>query len=163
MLALCPLVTFLAVAPGIAEGAADTGLEAGQQAAAPIPDTEIGLAKGSVFYMAAPPEAVINATDPGDGKLAGRAFASAPPRVPHLVADFLPITRDDNLCVECHTPDWRAPDISDPTAIPVSHYVDLRADTDEVGAKVVGARWVCVSCHVVKTEAPLLVGNSFTE
>jgi len=49
----------------------------------------------------------------------------------------------------------------DPTPIPPSHYTDYRNAPDRVGDQVVGARYVCVSCHAAKTDAPNLVGNRF--
>ncbi len=127
----------------------------------PISDAELGLAKGSVFDVPSPPAPVRNGAAPGDLPPAGRAFPGAPPRVPHTVDDFLPITREENWCVDCHALDWTAPGAGDPTSIPVSHYVNLRGDTDEIGGRVRGARWVCVTCHVADTEAPPLVGNSY--
>lgn len=129
-------------------------------AVSPISDTELGLAKGSVFEVPSPPAPVRNGAAPGDLAPAGRAFPGAPPRVPHTVGDFLPITREENWCVDCHALDWTTPAAGDPTSIPVSHYVNLRGDTDEIGGRVRGARWVCVTCHVADTEALPLVGNS---
>jgi cytochrome c-type protein NapB len=143
--------------------AVGVGLVVAQEAAAPIPDTEIGLAKGSVFELFVPPVPMVNTTDPGDMPLVGRVFAGGPPRVPHAVVDFMPITREENWCVDCHMLDWTAPGSDDPTAIPVSHYVNLRNDSDDIGGEVVGARWVCVSCHAPATDAPPLVPNSFVD
>ena len=137
------------------------GLVAAQDAAAPIPDTEFGLAKGSVFDVLVPEIAIFNTTDPGDMPAVGRAFASAPPLVPHAVADFMPITREENWCVDCHMLDWTAPEKDDPTPISFSHYMNLRDDTDDIGKEIAGARWVCVSCHVPVSEAPALVANTF--
>jgi nitrate reductase cytochrome c-type subunit len=57
--------------------------------------------------------------------------------------------------------DWSAPDEGDPTRISFSHYVDLRGETDEIGSEVVGARWVCVSCHLPANDVPPLVINTF--
>lgn len=127
----------------------------------PISDHELGLAKGSVFDVPSPLVPVRNGAAPGDLPPAGRAFPGAPPRVPHTVDDFLPITREENWCVDCHALDWTAPGAGDPTAIPVSHFVNLRGDTDEIGGRIRGARWVCVTCHVADTEAAPLVGNSY--
>ena len=156
-LGLFVIVASAGVAPAVAEETEtpDAQLESG------IPDTEVGLAKGSVFDVLVPPVPKVNTSDPGDMPAAGRAFGGAPPLVPHAVADFMPITRQENWCVDCHALDWTAPDEDDPTPISVSHYVNLRSDTDEIGGKVVGARWVCVSCHMPETDAPALVGNSF--
>ncbi|MCP4202348.1 MAG: hypothetical protein GY769_10480 [bacterium] len=158
-----PVTLLVALGLLLVAGSGGVGLVVAQDSAEPIPDAEVGLAKGSVFEVPVPPVPMVNSSDPGDRPPVGRAFASAPPLAPHAVADFMPITREENWCVDCHTPDWRAPDEEDPTAIPVSHYVSLRGDTDEIGGKVVGARWVCVSCHVPETDAPALVGNDFAD
>ncbi len=128
---------------------------------APIADTQLGLSKGSVFDVPVPPVSAVNEADPGDLPLAPRAYPSAPPRVPHAVADFMPITRDENWCTDCHLLDWTAPEEGDPTPIPFSHYMDLRSESNDIGEEIVGARWVCVSCHVPVTDAPALVENTF--
>ncbi len=165
------ITLFVALGLLVLAASAGVGLLAAQDSAAPatpptppvppIPDTEIGLAKGSVFEVLVPPPAVPNTTDPGDLPPVGRAFPSAPPLVPHTVADFMPITREENWCVDCHMLDWTTPDEGDPTRISFSHYVDLRGDTDEIGSEVVGARWVCVSCHLPANDVPALVINTF--
>ncbi len=129
----------------------------------PIADGDLGLAKGSVFDVLTPPVQAVNTTDPGDRPSVVRAYADAPPRIPHAVADFMPIRRQENWCADCHMTDWRAPEEGEPTPIPSSHYIDLRSGSDEIGESIVGARWVCVSCHVPVTDAPPLVANSFDE
>jgi len=126
-----------------------------------ISDADISLLAGSVFDVPAPPVAKVNVSDPGDMSVAARAYPSAPPRVPHAVEDFLPITRDDNWCVDCHMLDWTAPDADEPTPISSTHYMDLRSDSDDIGENVAGARWVCVSCHVPVTDEVALVANTF--
>jgi cytochrome c-type protein NapB len=129
----------------------------------PIPDADISLAKGSVFDVPAPPVPRINVLDPGEMPLVDRAYPSAPPLVPHAVADFMPITRNENWCIDCHMLDWKAPEEGEPKPISSSHYVDLRGESDDIGEEIVGARWVCVSCHVPATDESALVGNTFGE
>ena len=137
------------------------GSAAQDAAEQPIADQDLGLAKGSVFDVLIPPVSTVNSSDPGDDPRVRRAFDTAPPQVPHAVADFMPISRVDNWCIDCHRTDWTAPEEGEATPIPFSHYMDLRGASKEIGEEVVGARWVCVSCHVAVTEAPVLVGNSF--
>ena len=138
------------------------GLARGEQEQpTPIADADLGLSKGSVFEVPSPPVPAVNEADPGDLPPVARAFPDAPPRVPHAVADFLPITRRENWCVDCHALDWTAPREDEPTPIPESHYRDLRAAPETVGDEVAGARWVCVSCHLPVTAAPPLVASSF--
>ncbi len=167
--ALWLIVTVASVGAGLAI-AQDASQDAPAPAATttsarpqPIADTEIGLAKGSVFDVAVPPVPAGNISDPGDLPPVGRAFPSAPPRVPHAVADFMPITREENWCVDCHMLDWTAPGDDEPTAISFSHYMNLRGEADDIGSKIVGARWVCVSCHLPDVDTPPLVENTFAD
>ena len=125
----------------------------------PIADSELGLSKGSVFDVPAPPAVKANDTIPGEGPLLPRPYISAPPRIPHAVADFLPITRKQNACLACHAVKEKKQ--GEPTPIPPSHYTDYRHAPDRVGDQVAGARYVCVSCHAARTDAPNLVGNHF--
>ena len=125
----------------------------------PIADTELGLSKGSVFDVPTPAAVKTNESNPGEAPLLPRPYVIAPPRVPHGVADFLPITRKQNACLDCHAVKEKKQ--GDPTPIPQSHYTDYRNAPDRVGGQVAGARYVCVSCHAAKTDAPNLVGNRF--
>lgn len=127
--------------------------------AAPIPDASLGLAKGSVFDVPSPPLYARNDSAPGELKPLGRAHPAAPPRVPHGVGDFLPITAAQNSCVDCHEVKEKEP--GQPTPMPPSHYEDLRNAPGVVGKEVAGARWVCTSCHVPRTDAPPAVGSAF--
>ena len=129
-------------------------------AAAPAgtPDTQLGLAKGSVFDTLPPAEHAPAAAEPGGNRLLPRANAEAPPLVPHEVDEFLPITREANACVDCHAVAER--EAGGPVPLPASHFVDLRNAPGVRREIVAGARWVCTSCHVVQTDAPPLVRNS---
>lgn len=127
--------------------------------AAPVSDTSLGLVKGSVFDVPTPPGVRANESAPGELKPLPRAYALAPPRVPHGVGDFLPITQKQNACVDCHAVKEKR--TGEPTPIPPTHYVDERHAPGQVGAEVAGARYVCVSCHAETTDAPDLVDNRF--
>jgi cytochrome c-type protein NapB len=126
-----------------------------------VPDEEIGLSKASVFDTPAPPAANENSSDPGDNALLPRANPVGPALVPHMVADFLPITREENLCLECHMTEGS--EEGGPVPIPESHYVDYRNAPDERRDSPAGSRYYCVSCHVALTDAPPLVGNRFSK
>jgi cytochrome c-type protein NapB len=102
---------------------------------------------------------VPNASDPGETGALPRPHSEAPPIVPHAIADFLPITQESNLCVDCHAVEEKV--VGEPTPIPASHYTDMRATPDQVGDTLVGARYSCVLCHVPLTEAKPLVVNAF--
>ncbi len=124
------------------------------------PDTEIGLSRGSVFEAPAPPAIADNVLDVGEASPRPRAYPGAPPVIPHGIGDFLPITRDENLCVDCHMVEEKTE--GGPTPMPDSHYVDLRNSPAERRDTVAGARHVCVSCHASRTEAAPLVPSRFS-
>lgn len=126
--------------------------------AAPIPDAQLGLAKGSVFDVPAPPPVKPNQAAPGETPALPRMYSIAPPRIPHAIDDFLPITQKQSSCVDCHDVKEKKP--GEPTPIPASHYVDLRRAAGTQGAHVAGARWVCTACHVPLTDAQPLLGSA---
>jgi len=125
----------------------------------PLSDTSLGLAKTSVFDAPAPPPVKQNDSTPGELPVLPRPFAGAPPRVPHDLDAFLPITPKSNACADCHSVTEKEP--GQPTPMPASHYTDLRNAPEKRGAVVVGARWVCTECHLASTDAKPLVGNAF--
>jgi nitrate reductase cytochrome c-type subunit len=115
-----------------------------------VPDTEISLFKGSVFEDPTPPPVAWVDTMPGSNEPLPALFEGAPPRIPHGIRDFLPITVEENGCIECHRsddPDEEAPQLPD------SHKTDLRNAPDEVGETTTGARFLCVLCHVPVSDA----------
>jgi nitrate reductase cytochrome c-type subunit len=128
--------------------------------AAPTPDTALGLQKGSVFAVPVPPPVMPNQSAPGELKPVPPAYAGSPPVISHGIDDFVPITAKQNACLDCHAVTEKKP--GEPTPVPPSHYTDLRNTPDMVGAKVAGARYLCVSCHVGTTDAMPLVQNRFT-
>lgn len=123
-----------------------------------IPDSDVSLRKASVFESPAPSAVPENDSDPGELPPNTPPNEEAPTVIPHGVGDFLPITADSNMCIDCHA--LEAKEEGEPTPIPASHYVDLRNAPDEKGGEVAGARYVCLSCHVSQTAVEPLVGNS---
>ena len=123
------------------------------------PDREIGLSKTSVFEVFSPDLVVGNQSSPGDRPLIPRVNPAAPPVVPHGVADWLPITLESNMCVDCHQVEGK--EEGEPTPIPASHFTDLRREPGRVGEELVGARYLCISCHISLTESAVLVENQF--
>ena len=134
-------------------------LGAADQADRGMPDRSLGLSKTDVFEVPDPPVVVDNPSDPGELPVVPRAYRDAPPVIPHGIADFLPITRDDNQCLGCHLTEEKVE--GEPTPVPASHFTDLRNAPEARQTDVVGARYVCVSCHVTQTEAAPLVENEF--
>ena len=138
-------------------------VSAGEPKEAPIADAEIGLCKESVWSTPEPIVPTTKAKDPGENETQAAYFSGAPPVIPHLVEDLLPITMEQNMCLDCHNlPDQigakREP--GEPTPMPESHYTDLRRSPDKVTEKVIGARYVCHQCHVAQTDARPLVANT---
>ena len=73
-----------------------------------VNDFDIGLSKTSVFNTPDPEVFVYDDTRARFSKSQPRAFHGAPPQVPHEVESMLPITLDDNQCLECHDrPLWQ--------------------------------------------------------
>jgi len=128
-------------------------------AATPIPDTALGLSKTSVFDAPPPPRVKPNDSAPGELPVLARPYASAPPRIPHDMESFLPITPKSNACADCHSVAEKEP--GQPTPMPASHYTDLRNAPGHRGDRVAGARWVCTACHAPLTDAKPIVGNAF--
>ncbi len=124
-----------------------------------IPDTKIGLTKAGAAEVTVPPRVKENESAPGDRPVRARAFPGAAPTIPHGVQDFLPITKEQNACIDCHAVPQKKK--GEPTPIPRSHYIDLRAASAQRGEKVVGARWSCTACHVPQHDVAPLVKSPF--
>ena len=125
-----------------------------------IPDDRIGLSKVDVFVIPDPDPVADDTSDPGDRGVLPPVYEGAPPTISHNAADYLPITRDENLCLECHMIPGEKEEGS-PTPIPASHYTDLRNAPSVVRDDVVGARYNCTVCHVPQTGATPLVTSDF--
>lgn len=157
LIQVLPVVALLAVA---STSRAAPPAKAAAPVARAAADRELGLSKTSVFEVPSPPAYHPEESAPGDKPLPARVNVETPPVVPHGVADFLPITATQNLCVDCHVVSGPKKK-GEPTPVPASHFVDLRHAPGRVGDKVAGARWVCISCHLSRTDAPPLVGSTF--
>lgn len=159
-LALTALVLTLSCTSGAPPADTDTTATAAPPAAAPatVPDSEIGLAAGTAFEQPEQAPIAFNQVDPGESELRPRPNAEFPPAIPHSTEDIGAITLAENPCLECHDAAV-APDMGAP-AVPASHHVDLRRMPDAAGEEVVGARWVCTSCHVSQTDTEPLVANT---
>ena len=124
-----------------------------------IPDDDLGLSKGSVFDVPTPEVFEYGSKDPGTvGKRVERSYHTAPPMVPHTTKDMVPITRDFNLCKDCHVvPDMIGQKITPgvPVPAPVSHYTNVKAGELYMG------RWNCTQCHREQANVKNLVVNTF--
>ena len=120
-------------------------------APAPVSDSDLSLLRGSVFGTPTPDAVSWRSTMPGSNEPVPHLFAGAPPAVPHGIDDFLPITLEENGCLECHLSADEDPD--EVPQLPDSHKTDLRGAAGEVGDGVAGSRYVCTLCHVPLTDA----------
>jgi cytochrome c-type protein NapB len=98
-----------------------------------IPDDQIGLSKVDVRDVPDPDPVADDTTEPGERGVLQRVYEDAPPMISHTASDYLPITREENLCLECHGIEGEKEE-GLPTPIPASHYTDLRNAPSEVGS-----------------------------
>ncbi|MBL8642426.1 MAG: nitrate reductase cytochrome c-type subunit [Rhodospirillaceae bacterium] len=82
-------------------------------------------------------------------------YEMQPPTIPHAIDNYQ-LTVNTNRCMLCHTRSnaekFQAPPVSD------AHYVTRDG---EVLEQISTRRYFCVQCHVVQTDAPELVKNTF--
>ena len=86
-----------------------------------------------------------------------RAYPMQPPTIPHTI-DGYQVDRNSNRCMLCHAranaSTFQAPPVS------VTHYMDR---DDQFLATISPRRYFCNQCHVVQTDAPVLVANQFRD
>ena len=124
-----------------------------------IPDDAIGLSKTSVYDTPDPAVVEYGNADAGPvGKRAERSYMTAPPMIPHTTKDMVPITRDTNLCKDCHVqPALIGQKIVKglPVPAPASHYVNVKEGQLYMG------RWNCTQCHRPQAKVDVLVKSTF--
>ena len=96
---------------------------------------------------------------PGENTVIERSFENAPPLIPHNLDGLLPITTESNMCTTCHLPD--VAEAMQIKSVPASHLADLRDEKQAKQDSLVMARYDCVACHVVQTDAKELVKINF--
>jgi cytochrome c-type protein NapB len=86
-----------------------------------------------------------------------RAYPMQPPTIPHSI-DGYQVDKNTNRCMLCHAranaATFQAPPVS------VTHYMDR---DDQFLAAISPRRYFCNQCHVVQTDAPVLVANQFRD
>jgi cytochrome c-type protein NapB len=97
---------------------------------------------------------------PGVGQpaLISRTFIGQPPMVPHTVEKYVPLTMEENACLECHITDelrgQKVPKVGE------SHFSKTLKRKD--GSPAVSMdRFQCDSCHVPQVDAKELVDTKF--
>jgi len=97
---------------------------------------------------------------PGVGQptLIARTFVGQPPMVPHTVDQYVPLTMEENACLECHITDFLrgqpVPKMGE------SHFSKTFKRRD--GSPAVSMdRFQCDTCHVPQVDAKPLVDSKF--
>lgn len=86
-----------------------------------------------------------------------RNYPEQPPVIPHEI-DGYQMTISTNACLSCHRRQYT--EASGAPMISITHYMDREG---QMLADVSMRRYFCTQCHVVQSEARLLVGNTFVD
>jgi cytochrome c-type protein NapB len=154
-------------------------------------EESLGLRKTNLYAEDAETaghQAAYSTTYTVSGTKIKRAFQDAPPMIPHDVTGLVPITINNNQCIGCHMPEEAKNMGMGATAIPSSHFLDMRpktamangemskdgkvldnttsADRKDIsikstGTKLAGARFNCTQCHASQSGVDLAVANTF--
>ena len=100
-----------------------------------------------------------DATPAGQSQVIERSFENAPPMISHDVEGMMDITKDMNMCVTCHAPEYAK--AMKATPVPASHLFDTFGKGKKVGKEIVASRYNCNLCHAPMTNAKPLIGNTF--
>jgi cytochrome c-type protein NapB len=94
----------------------------------------------------------------GEPKLIARTFVGQPPMVPHTVEKYVPLTIEENACMECHqTADIRGQKIPQ---IGESHFSKtMKTKAGKPALEM--SRFQCDSCHVPQVDAKELIDSKF--
>jgi cytochrome c-type protein NapB len=123
-----------------------------------ISEDSLGLYNSSVYDVLDPAVVNFGGGDVGTNKRATKSYNSAPPMITHTITDMVPITRDSNLCKDCHVqPDLLKQKIVKgmPIPAPATHYVNVKKGELYMG------RWNCIQCHRPQAKVDVLVQSTF--
>lgn len=129
----------------------------------PRDQASMGIGQDAIYNEAIPTAYAFPETKAGKADLIARSYHTAPPMVPHTIEEYLPITAEENECMDCH--DWYDKIGDDYVKgkrkfpMPKSHYGGFagKGIRDEVS----GARYTCNQCHAAVSNAQPLVENTF--
>lgn len=127
-----------------------------------VDPNSLGLSKGSVFDAPTPKPVSYSDSKPKTTKRLPKAYSTLPPQVGHSFKEYLPITLEDNECLDCHDKrkllkrKWKQ---GKKLPMPDDHYgsFEKKGGVEDVA----GARYNCTQCHVPQSDAPPLVENVF--
>jgi cytochrome c-type protein NapB len=151
------LIAVLLAGPVAAEGGPD--------------DIDVYFREGGLLEMTQQPLEVYPDTEAGESERVDTAFPGAPPVIPHTVEDMLPITYDDNECLECHHPDNAEEDDVPLSKVHFEQPVMAAGKKGEPqvwvvrgyeeGDDVYGARFDCTMCHAPQATNVKDLGSRF--
>jgi len=96
---------------------------------------------------------------PGQVKNIKKSFVTAPPMIPHKVANMLPIKIGKNECLACHMPNTaKALGIK---GMPKDHFVDNFEGDVHHKYRIAGSRYNCTQCHAPQAKLDPVVENKF--
>lgn len=94
----------------------------------------------------------------GEQNLIERTFVGQPPVVPHDIEKYIPITIEENACLECHvTDELRGKPMP---KMGKSHFSASKKEKDGSPA-IEMSRFQCDTCHVPQADTQPLVTNRF--
>jgi cytochrome c-type protein NapB len=132
-----------------------------------LDELNMGLSKGSVFETPTPSASHYADIETGKSKRSSVAYSTLPPQVTHTFAEYLPITLDENECLDCHDrrkylnrKDWQWK-VGRKLPMPDDHYGSFEKQGGS--EDVAGARYNCTQCHVQMSDAVPLVENTFKQ
>lgn len=145
-----------------------------------LSEDELGYRKTSLFDEENVELILTKYTDVAAGNSINieRSFENAPPLIPHNIKDFVPVTKDDNMCLMCHMPEDDI-EAMEATPIPISHFTEYRPELiiengvyilKTKGIEIVqkdlekslsNARYNCTQCHVQQAEITIVLENFF--
>ena len=86
-----------------------------------------------------------------------RSFPEQPPTIPHKI-DGYQVDLNSNKCLSCHS--RAAIGESQAPMVSITHFMDRDG---QILASISARRYFCNQCHVVQTEARLLVESDFVD
>lgn len=134
----------------------------GCQTGGPVDETSVGIGADGVFNDPSPSTFDYPTTKAGESDRMAKSYHTAPPMVPHTVAEYLPITMETNECMECHDkPKYIDKEYvkGNKLSMPESHYGGFGGTGDKDEAS--GALYTCSQCHAPMSGAQPLVENTF--
>ncbi len=127
-----------------------------------IDEASVGIGADGVFNDPSPATFNFPTTKTGESDLIPTSYHTAPPMVAHTFVEYLPITMENNECLECHD----KPKLIDrdyikgkKLSMSAAHYGGFGGSGDE--DEVSGSHYTCTTCHAPASDAQPLVENTF--